>query len=94
MVAAAASDCNVALQVRGPRSVPALGRRIRPLQRGAHRGQYDTLAAYGRERSAMHGDAVSIDQWRQMNAYVDGIPWTDLWWTPAGGGNDEPGTIA
>jgi len=42
----------------------------------------------------MHGDAVSIDQWRQMNAYVDGIPWTDLWWTPAGGGNDEPGTIA
>ena len=56
--------------------------------------EYATLEVYERERSAMHADPACMDLWRQMNAHVDGTPWTDLWWTPARAGNDEPGMVA
>lgn len=44
--------------------------------------EYETLEAYEREHFVLHRDAAMMDLWRQMNTHVDGIPWTDLWWTP------------
>jgi hypothetical protein len=44
--------------------------------------EYETLEAYEREHFVLHRDAAMMDLWRQMNTHVDGIPGTDLWWTP------------
>jgi NIPSNAP protein len=44
---------------------------------------YESLAAYEREHDAMHADPACMSLWRDMAPHFDGIPWTDLWWTPS-----------
>jgi len=50
---------------------------------------YESLAAYEREHDAMHADPACMQLWRQMVPHFEGIPWTDLWWTPS-----QPGSPA
>jgi hypothetical protein len=47
---------------------------------------YDSLAAYERAHDAMHADPACMQLRRQMTPHFDGIPWTDLWWTPSATG--------
>ena len=44
--------------------------------------EYETLDSYEREHFALHTDPTCMDLWRKMTALADGVPWTDLWWTP------------
>ncbi len=46
--------------------------------------EYETLEVYEREPFAMHTDPACMGLWRDMDAHLDGIPWTDLWSRPPG----------
>ncbi len=46
--------------------------------------EYESLGVYEREHFAMHTAQACMNLWREMDADLNGIPWTDLWSRPPG----------
>jgi hypothetical protein len=44
---------------------------------------YESLAAFERENDAMHADPACMAMWREMLAFVDEPPRTEMWWRPS-----------
>jgi hypothetical protein len=44
---------------------------------------YATLAEFERENDSMHADPACMAAWREILAFVDEPPWTEMWWRPS-----------